>query len=290
MFGLALRTYRRKVQRLTESQTVAGRSLWEAVHEFLSERSVALQGEVLARFDRDDQQIVRGVLQDLVDSGLVFRAGRGHGSSYRVATRADLEHARSSESDVDGADMLVWAVIYRLGPIDGTKLGAHVSLPREELDAALGRLIVKGRVAVAGAAEARTYRADAFVAPLGEPAGWEAAVFDHFQAVVTTICRKLSADAVPAGMTDRIGGSTYTLEVWPGHALEDEVLGELAAFRKRLGFLRDRVVAHNRSTRVPSKRSKVTIYGGQCVLEHEDDDDDDASGEANEQGGDDANP
>src|SRR5262245_5323423 len=52
MFGLALRTYRRKVQRLAESETLAGRSLWEAVHAFLTERHVATQAEILSHFHR----------------------------------------------------------------------------------------------------------------------------------------------------------------------------------------------------------------------------------------------
>jgi hypothetical protein len=40
MFGLALRSYQQKVQRLSESDTEHGRSLWEAVHDFLQERQV----------------------------------------------------------------------------------------------------------------------------------------------------------------------------------------------------------------------------------------------------------
>ena len=37
MFGLALRSYRRKIQRLTESETVAGRSLWEAIYDYVGQ-------------------------------------------------------------------------------------------------------------------------------------------------------------------------------------------------------------------------------------------------------------
>lgn len=274
MFGIALRTYRRKVQRLSESETVAGRSLWEAVHDFLNEREVANQAEVLTHFYADDQQIVRGVLQDLVESGLVFRAGRGGTSSYRVATRADLEHSRSEDRDSDSMDMLVWAVVYRLGPIERSHLATHFSLPAAELDEALFRLTASGRATSTETAGVKTYRAEAFTLPLGETHGWEAAVFDHFQAVVTTICRRLQDVPATPSLGDQIGGSTYTLEVWPEHPLEGEVLGELAAFRRRLGELRDRVVAHNRSSHVPSQRSKVVIYGGQCVTLHEDEDED----------------
>jgi hypothetical protein len=271
MFGLALRTYRRKVQRFAESETTPGRSLWEAVHEFLSEHPVANHAEILERFARDDEETVRGVLQDLVDSGLVFRAGRGASSSYRVATPSDLEHARAPERDTESTDMLVWAVVYRLGPIEEKHLSARVALPPGELEASLARLVAAGRVERAQSKGNTTYRADAFLAPLGETHGWEAAVFDHFQAVVTTICQKLTTATAPTN-ADRVGGSTYTFEVWPGHPLEAEVFGQLAEFRAKLGGLRDRVLTHNRSTTVPRRRTKAVVYGGQSVLEEDDDD------------------
>ena len=44
MFGMALRTYQRKTQRLRESATVRGRSLWEAVLEFLQGEEVVSGG------------------------------------------------------------------------------------------------------------------------------------------------------------------------------------------------------------------------------------------------------
>src|SRR6187549_3076813 len=39
MFGMALRTYQTKMQRLSESRTDRGRSLWEALLSFLQDRS-----------------------------------------------------------------------------------------------------------------------------------------------------------------------------------------------------------------------------------------------------------
>jgi hypothetical protein len=118
------------------------------------------------------------------------------------------------------------------------------------------------------------YRAPGFVVSFDEPRGWEAAVFDHFQAVVTTICRKL-ADETGASLADRVGGSTFTLEVWPGHPMENEAVGELARFRKHLGALRSRVLEYNRTHRVPSRRSKVVIYGGQSIVDCDDEETDD---------------
>lgn len=274
MFGLALRTYRRKIQRLTESETVAGRSLWEAVHDYVGQQPVVTRADVLRRFHRDDESTVRGVLQDLVESGLVFQAGRGASSSYRAATRADLDYVRENEREADGMDTLVWGMVYRMGPLDRSELAAHVSLPTTKLDASLARLVESERVVATVSGERTTYRAPGFVLPLGAAQGWEAAVFDHFQAVVNAICQKLRNDSGSATRDDRVGGSTYTLEVWPGHPLEDEAMSELSKFRARLSGLRRRIAAHNIECTIPAKRTRVVAYAGQFILDAEESSDD----------------
>src|SRR5882672_162470 len=47
MFGMALRTYQKKLQRLTESVTHQERTLWEAVLDFVSEAGTSSRREVL---------------------------------------------------------------------------------------------------------------------------------------------------------------------------------------------------------------------------------------------------
>lgn len=96
MFGLALRTYQRKVQRLGESVTDRGQSLWEAVLGFLNgSGGVVARTEVLRRFHRDDPELVRGVLHDLTESGLVFSSGSRTETAYRVATGDELGAIRN---------------------------------------------------------------------------------------------------------------------------------------------------------------------------------------------------
>jgi hypothetical protein len=85
MFGLALRTYQRRTQRLRESATMRGRSLWEAVFEYLSSEGMVSRDEVLRRFRHDDEATVRGVLHDLTESGLLFCSGTGAPTTYRAA-------------------------------------------------------------------------------------------------------------------------------------------------------------------------------------------------------------
>src|SRR6188472_586965 len=72
MFGLGLRTYRRKIQRLSESSTERGRSLWEVVLEHVKAHGLLTRLEILNRFSNDDEAQVRAVLHDLCESQLVF--------------------------------------------------------------------------------------------------------------------------------------------------------------------------------------------------------------------------
>src|SRR5690349_6100935 len=50
MFGLGLRTYQRKIARLTESSSERGRSLWVAVLDFVEARQSATRAEILLHF------------------------------------------------------------------------------------------------------------------------------------------------------------------------------------------------------------------------------------------------
>src|SRR5688572_31588988 len=97
MFGLGLRTYRRKIQRLNESSTERGRSLWEVVLEFIREHPGTSRADVLLRFSLDDEAQVRSVLRDLSDSQLVV-ASSGSRVTYRAASDEELLALRSTSS------------------------------------------------------------------------------------------------------------------------------------------------------------------------------------------------
>jgi len=74
MLGLGLRTYHRRAARLSESDTERGRSLWEAVLTHIRESGPILRAALLGRFHEDDGLVVRSVVRDLVESGLVYPA------------------------------------------------------------------------------------------------------------------------------------------------------------------------------------------------------------------------
>jgi len=77
MFGVALRSYQRRVHRLQESPAGGRTTLWEAVLSHIEDKGPIARSEVLRRFGYDDPSTVRSVLQDLHNSGLVVRKGSG---------------------------------------------------------------------------------------------------------------------------------------------------------------------------------------------------------------------
>lgn len=270
MFGMGLRTYLRRIRRYDESSTQQGKSLWEAVLEYVQGRTVVDRARVLEHFARDEEALVRGVLQDLTDSGLLFRSGTGNGVVYRAAT-ADETGAVRTGHDADALDNLLWALVRREGPLTKAALLAKARLG-DAAEAALERLLADGRIEENTVDGAPGYQAKSIVIPLGARAGFEAAVYDHFRALVKTIVCKLHQDADDARPDDRIGGSTYSFEVWPGHPYSARVYAQLARFRDETSTLRREVDEHNARVERPGRYDRVTTYMGQCVVAEEDSD------------------
>jgi chromosome segregation and condensation protein ScpB len=264
MFGLTLRTYHNKIARLSESSTDRGRSLWEAVLGYIEEKGPIARAAVLARFGRDDVETVKGVLKDLVDSGLVYRTGRGDAITYCITSAT--ETVRDADLEERNAN-LVWVAIFRYGPILRARLAEIVPLEDAAMDRALARLVSDGRVEQASDNDALSYSSTTCVIPVGDSAGWEAAVFDHYQAMVTAICRKLQGGTKTARPGEWIGGSTYHYDVWRGHPQFDEVVGFLSEVRERAVLLRKQVEAYNKGHEPDEQTAlRVTAYVGQTII------------------------
>ena len=72
MFGLAIRTYQKKVQRVTETAQTRDQTLWQSVLVHLQEVESSSRRRLLDHFQREDPIVVGSVLNDLVSSGLVL--------------------------------------------------------------------------------------------------------------------------------------------------------------------------------------------------------------------------
>lgn len=267
MFGMALRTYHQRVQRLGESRTERGRTLWEAVFDYLQSNGPVSRTDVLRRFARDDEVVLRSLLKDLVGSGLVYRTGRGDQVRYHVA-EPQLPPEASEQALTD----VICLAVHRAAPATIGDVAATLSMDPEALRPWMNQLVGQGRLAVvaSSASEAR-YTSNGCVIPLGEPQGWEVAVFDHYQAMVTAICSKLRLGRQRTSSSDLIGGSTFSYTVWPGHPHYDEATQFLARFRREGAALREKIATFNADNPLPEdvgddcRPMKVIVYAGQTA-------------------------
>ncbi len=264
MFGLGLRTYRRKIQRLSESSTERGRSLWEVVLEYVSARPQTTKQEVLQRFAMDDEAQVRAVLRDLCESQLILAEGN---NTYRAASDEELL-ALQTTPGMDGYDDLLVALMFREGPLTLARIAKLAQTEERVIEGPIQRLVEAGRIQRFSEKGEMHYEARALVIPLGADAGWEAAVFDHFKAMVRTILLRSNKQEA-ASLDDLVGGSTYTIDIWPDHPMAEEVMGTLKEMRSRLSELRERVTQYNASQVTPENHSRVVIYAGQSVVSEE---------------------
>ncbi len=266
MFGMALRTYHRRVRELSESRTELGKTVWEAVLDFVHQHEPVSGRAVIDRFAGDNAEVVAGVLSDLTHSGLIYRAGRGDQARYRAANEADFAADAAERGSVH--EHLVWLTAYRAGPCDAATLRAQSRLGESATEAALATLLADGRVRAEPHPDGLRYTSTRFEVPLGAAAGWEAAVLDHYQALVTAIITKLGRGTTRGQAHDHTGGSTWSLDVWPGHPLEAEAKGLLRELRERVDALRARIDAASASAGAePALRERVVFYAGQYVRE-----------------------
>lgn len=261
MFGLALRTYYARVQRLGESLTMRGRSLWEAVLSHIEAHGPMPRDALMRRFQADDEQVLRAVLRDLVAEGLVVVNGRGAKAAYAVARRP------ASEASPESVDGLVWVAVFHAGQTTAAAVAESLRLPLGAVDAALDRLVAQQRVM---RLPGGLVRADTCVIPAGDESGWEGAVFDHLQAVVGALCHKLARIGQPSGpevgdVDQAIGGSTYTFDLSLDNPSWPAIHGLLARFRKELSELRASAEAHESATASRRERTRFVFYVGANV-------------------------
>ena len=263
MFGLALRGYQRRVQRLTESVSQRGMTLWQAIFDFIESESPASRSRVFERFQYDDPQAVAAVLTDLTSSGLLSRSGSGELSLYTV-TEDHERRALSQAQTLETTSTLLWLELCRTPDAALDEIASRLALAPERASAALAVLIERGHVV-----DSSTGRVvSPLVVPVGAEAGWEVAVFDHYQTMCIALGAKLSrGPRAKAG--DTTGGQTLTFDIDDAHPYKSEVLALLEETRTRSDALWHRVQAHNAAT-PKSNRRRVAFYVGQVELPSED--------------------
>jgi len=265
MFGMALRSYQKKLRRLTESASVRNRTLWEAVMDFLSEQGSATRDRILSRFRFDEEREVAAVLNDLVGQGLIYATGRGNNTMYKLSSEDDRKQLAQKDTE-ESLLQMAWLALYRRA-LTRPELVAFLSADEAAVNAAVARLLADGHLTEDpdGKLKAETY-----LVPVGSERGWEAAVFDHFSAMAGAIASKLRRGTPRSQEEDVVGGATLTFELSQDHPSKDEVLGLLRRVRHDVNQLWQRVNAENTNySEAQEGKFKVTFYFGQNVLDAE---------------------
>jgi hypothetical protein len=263
MFGLALRSYQRKVQRLEESGTVPGQSLWEAALEYVTESGPVRRDDVQRRFRHDDELAVSAVLSDLVTTGLVYSSGRGESTVYGVTSEADRS-ALSSDDGIEDLALLLWGFVFRTPGSSIKDVLQFTRAPEAKVREAVRRLLEDGRLT--GDSEDAPLHAASYVIHAGAAQGWEAAVFDHYQALANAVIAKLRQRTSGAPPDETVGGTTLHFGIYPGHPYEERVKQSLGRLRRELGALWQEVAEYNKAHPiVDEEATRVTLYFGQSV-------------------------
>jgi hypothetical protein len=266
MFGLALRSYQKKIQRLAESATYRDRTLWGAVVEHLRATGGTGRQALLKHFSREDAHDLAAVLKDLVSTGFVSSTGRGASTYYELAS-AQARQAVADDAELDTVTNLVWLAVYDHQQVERTALLAGLPFGAELSARAVDALIDDGRIERArGAAGEELLRCTTLVIPVGAERGWEAAVFDHFRAMATAIATKLRKAGAKSRDGDVVGGSTLSFNIERDHPFEAQVYGLLRRVRADANALWNQVTEYNAAHPVDSDtRVEVTFYFGQTV-------------------------
>ena len=277
MFGMALRTYQRRVQAITESVSVQDRTLWEAVFDYIGDEKGRSREEVLHRFRWDEESSVKAVLYDLVNSGLVYSIKQGPQLLYKITPEADLQ-TLAERSQSSSLSSLVWVQVYRKGLVSTSEIAQQLRRDPKEVQRALDHLVTDGKLDLVEPSQEGDedeqvirYRSSRCYLPVGDELGWAASVYDHFQAMVKAVSNKLNRHGARSAQSDEIGGATLSFDLYPGHPQEEEVRTLLKRYRSELNDLWDRVVEtntqHTMSEAEVEEAFKVTFYMGQNLEE-----------------------
>jgi hypothetical protein len=275
MFGMALRSYQKKLRRLTASESAADRTLWSAVLDHVRQHQPVRKSDLLRRFARDGEREVGAVLTDLVSSGLIYQTGRGLSALYRVTSEADLRTLAGSD-DPEALAPVVWSAVFDRPGSSERELAAQLGAGLEIVQRAVQLLMQDGRLRRDAPSADAPLHAEDLVVPVGATHGWEVAVHDHFRAVANAIASKLQLGTVQARGSDTVGGATLSFDVRAGHPYRAQVVALLAETRERANALWNEVEAFNARNPIPeAERERTFFYFGQ-YLETAPDDESDA--------------
>ncbi len=186
-----------------------------------------------------------------------------------MATAKELEKLGSAGSLETNA-ALVWMYVCHGTPLRKDDLARVLPLPATLLDAAIDSLVADERIRLETRPDGDYFVTERCLIPLGQAAGWEAALIDHHRAVVGTLVAKVVSGTHVSRAADEVGGTTLCFNLWPGHPREAQVRALLGATREQVLPLWSEVADYNRQHR-PDRTYNVNFYFGQYLVGEEHD-------------------
>jgi len=235
------------------------RTLLERVHGFVYEEGGDRVGtryqDIADAFRGVKPDSLRGVLHFLVQSGVLSVTGRGATREYRTIPQRRADSASLADAVV---------MLYRDGPMTVAELAHRLEVPTATARRFVERLEGEGRLEPGGGPTGETtYKATSYHVPMGSADGYEAALWDHFQAVVRSVNKKVRLGRYNASLHDVNGGTTFSFDVAEDSELFEELSGFLQSMRVQMEAWRERALEEVPPPGTSSKR--VTIYTGQMV-------------------------
>lgn len=259
MFGLAMRSYQKRMQKLTESASQRDKTLWEAVLEFIGQHHPTRQ-RVLERFAYDGEREVIAVLSDLVRSGLVYSTGPDESAVFGPTTE-DAWRAVQNAGDAEAMQSWAWYLVFRNEASTREELQGLLRIDEARLEQVMTELLASGRLTERDG----SLVASNLVLPLDEESGWETAVIDHYRAVAVAIAKKVRA-GIEHRRDESTGGSTFTFTLSDSHPFDERVSTLLSRMRSEVQGLWLEVMAYNAEHPPdPESSRRVTFYCGQSV-------------------------
>ena len=267
MFGLALRGYQTRVRRLEQREDEELFTLSMSLLRDIQSLSPVSRDTLETQYPLVPEATFRSTLRDLVDSGRVKLEGSRAKPIYVAVSQE--EQTTSAQARLFALRDMIAVLLYRDGPADVNRLSARLKADPEEVFDALDLLLDDGSVhTFTDENGTPTFRAKTYHVAGAEQAGvgWEAAIYDHVQAMSATIIQSLRLE--PGDVRrQQVGGGTYSYDVWEGHPHYQEVLELLADNRRRASELRQKVQSYNEANGLAESVTRSTYYCGQYVVE-----------------------
>lgn len=261
MFGLALRSYQKKTQRASSSQSQQGKTLFEAILEYVETNRGCSREALIRRFRHDNEREVIGVVHDLVESGLLYSTGNGASTLYGITSEAERQQF-TRRSDVLGLASMALGLVYRASSLSIDEIAHHLNVSSDEAQEALDNLLGDGRVEIVDG----RFRASSFLIDVDAEHGWEAAAFDHFQTVAKALANKVYLRSRGSDGARLVGGTTLHFDLTPTHPHLAKVLRLLEQTRALTDEVWTEVYRYNQHHPIKDKeRVSLTFYLGQNV-------------------------